>query len=830
MLQNYRFGRMSVVRLVVSIGRYLISRFSYLPALVSPLRSSVVPSRFLIAVVFVTSNVGWGVSPSGNCWAWQDELDPRAVSLLQAHCVDCHSGDEPAAGLGLDQFQNMRSIRQANDVWEKAWRRVEEGSMPPMESPALSDADRQFLAGWIDATLHKIDCSQGAVPGQVTIRRLTRSEFRNSIRDLLGVDYLPAAAFPGDDSGYGFDNIGDVISLPPVLMEKYLDAAESISRQTIQTPEDYQPPILAIDMANAQLEGGVNKSNGLVFYSNGTAHFEFEIETPGTYEVVVEISGQQAGDQPCRFTYGVNQIKPKSLEISEHEVSQPFSQTQRLKKGKHRFFVKFENDFYTENGPEGKKDRNLRIHRARVVGPKEFGNDVSEAHRQFFFAYPNQKNQELEAAKRLLSVWGSRFYRRPASEAEVDSLVRIFSGVRAEGNSFEFAMQITLQALMVSPKFLYKVERPAPDDGSPRPLNNYELATNLSYFVWGTTPDPALLETATKKNLQDIAVLRTETRRLLSSPKAEELVNGFFSQWLQLRALENQTRDPNLFPGVDLVLMSDMQRETQLYCWEIVRRDRSVLELLAGDFTYVNDRLARHYGDVGASQAGTDFVRVTLPKSRRGGLLTQGSILTVTSNPSRTSPVRRGRWIMENLLGTPPPPAAPDVMPLESQQLVGTLRQRMEQHRSDPNCAACHKMMDPLGFALENFDAVGRWRDVDNGVKVDATGELPTGEVFTGVAQLQQLLIEQKRDAFLRCLTQKMLIFALGRGLRYEDQCTVNEIVKRLEANEYRFSELVLGIVESVPFRQRQKLLDESIAPEPIPSNGQSPPTATNEE
>ncbi|MBL8888618.1 MAG: DUF1592 domain-containing protein [Planctomycetaceae bacterium] len=829
MLRKYPAGRLPFASIVVPVRQYLYWWPSIQYSRVERRFVSIVTIRFLVALALVTTGIGWSNSLSVSCWARLDDLDPRAVSLLRTHCVDCHSGDEPAAGLGFDQFQNMRSIRQANDVWEKAWRRVEDGSMPPKDASPLADSDREYLAKWIDKTLHQIDCSQGAVPGQVTIRRLTRSEYRNSIRDLLGVDYLPASAFPGDDSGYGFDNIGDVISLPPVLMEKYLDAAESVARQTIQTPEDFQPRIQSTDLSNAQLEGGINKSNGLVFYSNGTATFDFETEIPGTYDVVVEISGQQAGDQPCRFTLGVDQLKPRALEISEHEVPQPFSQTHRLKKGKHRFFVTFENDFYLENGPEGKKDRNLRMHRARLVGPKEFGNDVSEAHRRFFFAYPNQKDQELDTAKRLISVWSSRFYRRPASEAEVDSLVRIYSSVRTEGSSFEFAMQITLQAMMVSPKFLYKVERPAPENGTPRLLNNYELATNLSYFIWGTTPDPTLLENATKKNLQDLDVLRGETRRLLSSPKAEELVNGFFSQWLQLRALDNQTRDPNLFPGVDLLLMSDMQRETQLYCWEIVRRDRSVLELLTGDFTYVNERLALHYGDVGSAKPGSDFVRVTLPKSRRGGLLTQGSILTVTSNPSRTSPVRRGRWIMENLLGTPPPPAAPDVMPLESQQLVGTLRQRMEQHRTDPNCAACHKMMDPLGFALENFDAVGRWRDVDNGEKIDATGELPSGEAFTGVSQLQKILIEQKQDEFLKCLTQKMLIYALGRGLRYEDQCTVNEIVKRLKDSDYRFSELVLGIVESVPFRQRQKLIDESTTPEPLPSPGPLS-TSTNKE
>jgi mono/diheme cytochrome c family protein len=739
-----------------------------------------------------------------------DELEPRVRQLLADHCLDCHSGTEPAAGLGLDHFQTLRSIRRENDVWEKVWRRVEDGSMPPAEHGEMPAEERRWLGRWVDDALHKIDCSQGISPGQVTIRRLTRTEYRNSIRDLLGIDYLPAAAFPGDDSGYGFDNIGDVLSLPPVLMEKYLDAAETIARQTIQTPEDYQPPSRVLELDAVKLEGGINRNAGLVFYSNGTAAGETTIEVPGNYQVVFEVSGQQAGNEPCRMSVQMNKAKPRTFEIKEHEVRQSITQAVRWKAGKQPWSVSFDNDFYNEQGPEGNKDRNLLLHRVRVVGPLEFGSQVSAAHRQFFFLYPAKREQETEAAQRLLSVWASRFYRRPASTGEVDALVRIYQEVRRESGSFELGLQVALQAIMVSPKFLYKVERPAPEDGSVRPLTNYELATNLSYFLWGTTPDPALLETATQRDLQDPAILRTETRRLLASPKSEALVHGFFSQWLQLRALENFSPDPDRFPGVDRLLLADMQRETQLFCWEIVRQDRSVLDLLSAEFTFVNARLARHYGDLGGVATNDqEFVRVPVPRDQRGGLLTHASILAVTSNPTRTSPVRRGRWIMENLLGTPPPPAAPDVMPLESQELVGTLRQRMEQHRTDPNCAACHQMMDPLGFALENFDAVGRWRDTDNGHPVDARGELPSGEVFTGVRQLREVLLEQKREAFLRCLTQKMLIYALGRGLRYEDQCAVNAIVKRVQERDHRISELILGIVESVPFRQRQKALEE---------------------
>lgn len=757
-------------------------------------------SFFQILLSVAIGSITWNPALGGS-----DDIPPQMAQLLSTHCYDCHSGTEPAAGLGLDHFDSLQSIRRENDVWEKVWRRVADGSMPPVEAGKLPDEERRLLAQWVDEALHKIDCSQGASPGQVTIRRLNRSEYRNSIRDLLGIDYLPAAAFPGDDAGYGFDNIGDVLSLPPVLLEKYLDAAEAIARQVIQTPEDYQPPTQMVDLSAANLDGGINRNSGLTFYSNGTAIVDLAIDQTGSYRIVLEVSGQQAGKEPCRMSVVVNKSKPQTTEIKEHLVRESIVTTARFKPGKHSLAISFDNDFYEPQGPEGNKDRNLLLHRIRVIGPQEFGSQVSVAHRNFFFVYPTKREQEAEAARQLLAVWSSRFFRRPTSGGEVDALLKIYSTVRSEGGSFESGLQVALQAIMVSPKFLYKVERPAPADGSVRVLTNYELATNLSFFIWGTTPDPALLEVATKQNLQDLQVLRSETRRLLASPKAEALIDGFFSQWLQLRALENFSPDPERFPEVDRLLLRDMQRETQLFCWEIVRRNGSVLDLLSADFTFLNARLAQHYGDF--SRVATDdnaFVKVVAPRGKRGGILTQGSILSVTSNPTRTSPVRRGRWIMENLLGTPPPPAAPDVMPLESQELSGTLRQRMEQHRSDPNCAACHQMMDPLGFALENFDAVGRWRETDNGHPVDARGELPSGEIFEGVEQLKALLMEQQREAFVRCLTQKMLIYALGRGLRYEDQCTVNEIVKRVQDNNYRLNELIMGIVESVPFRQRQ--------------------------
>ncbi len=745
-------------------------------------------------------------------WAQKDSepIDGRAMGLLQEHCLDCHGHSEPEAGLNLEHFKTLGSVRFESDIWEKVLQRIASGSMPPADASELPEDEKEWLAQWVDDALHKIDCSDAIFPGEVTIRRLTKLEYRNSIRDLLGYDYSPAMAFPGDDTGYGFDNIGDVLSLPPVLMEKYLDAAEVITANVIHTPENFVPPSIDLPLASGKREGGVNNDGAeLTFFSDGTVTFEKEFEAGGEYEIRVSLTAEQAGPEPCKMTVYIDGQAEKSFSIKDHEKFETVSTVQRIKAGKRKIGVSFDNDYYDEKGPKGRNDRNLFLKRLTIVGPREFNLANSDLHKRFFFTYPKKKSEEEAFASRLLSVWSSRFFRRPTAPHEVQALSEIYSSVRKDGSSFEQAMQVALQAILVSPKFLYKVERPAPEDGSPRDLTNFELATSLSYFIWGTTPDDLLLRAAAQQDLQEPAILKTQVQRLLQSDRSEQLVENFAVQWLQLRALADFQPDPQRFQGVDAELLADMRKETELFCREILRADKSILELLDADFTFVNGRLAKHYSLAGVPENKAEFVKVSLAGSQRGGLLTHASILSVTSNPTRTSPVKRGKWIMENMLGEPPPPAAPDVVPLDKQELKGTLREQMEQHRADPSCASCHQLMDPLGFALENFDAVGRWREKDGKSNIDASGVLPSGENFNGISELKKILTNQQKDKFVRCLTQKMLTYALGRGLRYEDQCAVNDIVKRLQENEYRISELVLGIVQSAPFRQRQSKIKE---------------------
>ncbi len=733
-------------------------------------------------------------------------FEPRAAQLLAEKCFSCHAHEEPEAGLDLKHFESIKAIRDESQIWSKVLRRVTNGSMPPEDAPNLSDDERAFLGKWIDGALHDINCTDAAFPGHLTIRRLNRLEYQNSVRDLLLFDYAPAASFPGDDSGYGFDNIGDVLSLPPVLMEKYLDAAEKISREVIQAPEDRVPEETLLEINHWKLKGGINTNSGsLTFYSNGEAAYAITNETTDDAIVRIKAVGEQAGDEPVKMTVLLDKRKLGQYKLTNHEQYETHDVNLRLPKGLHTLRITFDNDFYDEHATDKKnRDRNLIVQSVTLLRTGNSGRTPSEMHKNFLFEYPRKPEDEEAIAKKLLSVWTSRFFRRPNSDGEVDRLLKIFTEARAGGDSFERGMQYALQAILVSPKFIYKVERPAPADGTPRDLTSFELATSLSYFLWSTTPDAELLQSALKKDLHNNDVLRAEVNRMLSLSKSDQLVENFAVQWLQLRPLATILPDPARFPGVDQQLLSDMRRETELFCREIMRRDQSILQLLTADFTFVNRRLAEHYGLHDKPNDNETFLRVNLAGTERSGLLTQGSILTVTSNPTRTSPVKRGKWILENLLGEPPPPPLPDVMPLEQQELTGSLRQQMEQHRRDPSCAQCHDLMDPLGFALENFDAVGRWRTKDDGIDVDTSGKLPSGEVFTGAAELRNVLLEKKKKEFVRCVTEKMMIYALGRGLRYEDQCAVNEITRRLEANDYRFSELIFGIVESSPFRKRQ--------------------------
>ncbi|MEP1643150.1 DUF1592 domain-containing protein, partial [Rhodopirellula bahusiensis] len=508
------------------------------------------------------------------------------------------------------------------------------------------------------------------------------------------------------------------------------------------------------------------------------------------------------GDEPVRaeVTAGRRTIPVEVKESEPTEKKVAF----RLGKGTRQIDLSFLNDYYVKD----QIDRNLHVHHVKVSGVEQRSQFVSSpdlptTHRVLLFETAGNDGEFDRAAKAVLGRFASRAYRRPIGKSELGRLVELATQVRDNGGSFEESMQVAMQAVLVSPYFLFRVERPreAGDDGVMPQVNQYELATRISYFLWSSMPDDELLRMAHRGQLRDRRMLLEKVGRMIKSPKASRFVDNFASQWLQLRNLEIVQPDTRIYRGFDDEVRDAMRVETLMFFSEVMRNNLPVTELLSADFTYMNEALARFYGvnDV----RGNEFRKVSLSGTPRGGLLTHASVLTVTSNPTRTSPVKRGKWILDNLLNTPPPPAPPNIPELEKGKLVGSLRERMEQHRSNPACAACHNMMDPLGFALENFDAVGRWRTRDGRDVIDASGLMPDGTSFDGINGLRELLTTQRSEQFVRCLAEKMLIYALGRGTEYYDKCALDKITADVRSHDYKFAYLIAAIIESDPFQKQ---------------------------
>ncbi len=741
----------------------------------------------------------------------QKQLHERIVPLLKSHCLDCHSGAEPDAGLTLDHFSSPIDFLKGQAVWRKAVQKMELGEMPPPESSSLTEMDRAEMVAWITSTLEDFECGLTPNPGQVTLRRLNAAEYRNTIRDLMLVDYEPAANFPADDVGYGFDNIGDVLTLPPLLMEKYLIAAEEISRRAIMTPPaDKQHELLLLGSQLEHSSGNVQDEQ-LVLSSIGDATFTEQIPWPGIYYLTITASGDQAGPEPCKLTILIDGEPLRTVPVrSTPDEPQEFTLPLKLRAGKRSVTLRFPNDFYieaAENQPA--QDRNLRLHAVKLLGTKPSTEkldmtQVPASHKEILFVQPRTEAELPEATRKVLQRMASRAYRRPVSEQDLADLTQLALSLQADGESFEASIQVAVQAILISPKFLFRVEPPpaASVTDQWRTLDEFELATRLSYFLWSSMPDDELLKLAWTKKLKEPAELRAQIQRMVMDRRAYAFVENFAGQWLTLRKLESFNPDPMLFPQWTDEIKHFARSETLLFFTGVMRENLSVLALLDADFTYLNQSLAEYYGV--RNVRGANFQKVSLAGTQRSGLLTHASILAVTSNPTRTSPVKRGKWILDNLLATPPPPAPPGVPELkEKGELSGTLRQRMEQHRAEPACAGCHKLMDPLGFALENYDAVGRYREQDEGATIDASGTLPDGSKVSGAQQLRAALLTKNKDQFVRCLTEKLLTYSLGRGLEYYDKCAVDKIVTDLKQHDMKFMALLELIVLSDPFQKQ---------------------------
>ncbi len=718
----------------------------------------------------------------------QVDYNRDIAPVLTKYCGACHAGEKPKAEIAIDKFTNAESIRAGKKSWEKIRQTLSDELMPPEGKPQPSPEERERIVRWLDNSILKIDCSQPR-PGRVTIRRLNRAEYNNTIRDLMGISLRPADDFPSDDVGYGFDNIGDVLSLPPVLFERYLAAADRVVKAAIVSGDPDQAP--------------VKQGPGKTLASSGEVAHEFEFPAAADYVLRARAYGDQAGPDPARMTAKFDGKELQTFDVTAASGNyENYDITLRVEPGKHTFSASFINDYYRPNDPDPKLkgDRNLHIEWIAVKGPiGVLPADLPESHKRLITCQPT-KGDAAACARTILKPFASRAFRRPATDEEVERLVRLVQLAQSQGDRFERGIQVAVQAVLVSPQFLFRVELDPPTDAAAHRISDYELASRLSYFLWSSLPDEELFRHAQQGTLR--TELETQVRRMLKDPKSNALVENFTGQWLQLRNLQTVTPDRKTFPEFDS-LRDDMRIETEMFFAVMLHEDRSLLDVLDANFSFVNARLAKHYGipDV----KGDEFRRVALPADQRSGLLGHASILTVTSNPTRTSPVKRGKWVLENLLGTPPPPPPPNVPPLKEfrkEKPTGSLRQRLEQHRADPGCAACHSRMDPLGFGLENYNAIGQWRTKDGDFDVDAAGVLPSGQSFKNPAELMQVL-KTKQDEFRRCLAGKLLTYAIGRGLEEYDQCTVDVICDRVKAQQDRMTALVLEIVKSDAFQQR---------------------------
>lgn len=732
-------------------------------------------------------------------------FETHALPFLKQHCADCHSGEEPEASISLAGFTSERAMLKQRKLFERIKDLIEQGVMPPANAEQPTAAEKEPVLAYLQHALYYIDCSQGVDPGRVTIRRLNRTEYNNTVRDLVGVNFKPAADFPADDVGYGFDNIGDVLSLPPLLMEKYLDAAESVAKAAILAFDPQRPG--KVNVGPDKLIRGPaahDNPNGVMLVSNGFVAAEFDAPLTGEYRISIRAGGQRGGPDLPRLELRVGNRTEKGFSVDaqlgnlkdhEHRLN--------LTRGKHRIAAAFTNDYYNA---EKKEDRNLLVQSIEIEGPLQVDPASFPPFQREFLAHRPSAEVSLNYAVRSnLRPFLKRAFRRPVNESELDTYVHFVQQTMEQKEPFEAAMQRALTAILVSPHFLFRIETDSrPNDPTDRhPLNDYELATRLSYFLWSSLPDERLFALAERNELHRDDILESEIRRMLADPKSQALVENFAEQWLQLRVLNELVPDPEVFPQYSPELRADMQQETRQLFAHVMQHDRSLLELLDAKYTFVNERLARHYGMPNIK--GHEFREVSLEGTPRSGLLTHASVMTMTSNPNRTSPVKRGKWIMEVILNTPPPPPPPNVPELED--VKGgeglTFRQQLELHRENASCASCHRVMDELGFGLENFDAIGRYREKDGSTPLDVNGELPDGARFAGAQELAAVL-RGKQKEFVKSLADKLLTYALGRGLEYYDRCTVNRIAEEVEQQNFRFSSLVNAIAKSEAFRMRR--------------------------
>jgi mono/diheme cytochrome c family protein len=779
------------------------------------------PSRSCGFVSFAALAVVLTVCPSvPHVVTAQPPSDPFASSIqpfLNQHCNGCHNSDKNAGGVSLDVYTNLGHAKKDRKAWEMVKEVMAAGTMPPKKKPQPSRAEKDAFLAAVENSVLKIDCTAPKDPGRVTLRRLNRAEYNATIRDLCGVSITPADNFPADDVGYGFDNIGDVLSVQPVLLEKYMAAADQILEAALpnlsrveSARQRFNPQQLQVVPRSSRTRERDPRNNReivkITMTEEGATFIEkFNFEAAGEYSIRVRAWGSKVGPDAPEMVLRVGGKDVKTFTVTaDPDKREVYEHKQRFPAGEQRVAVSLANPFTNKDEADPKKkSRQLGIEQLEIEGPLG-GADraVPESVARILPVRPQTPAESDSAAKQSLTAFARRAFRRPPTDTELARLMKLFALAESKGDPFMVAIRLPLKAILVSPHFLFRIEDDPKPPATARALNDYELATRLSYFLWSSMPDGELFDLAARGELTKPGVVKAQVLRMLKDPKARALTENFATQWLQLKELNVVSPDPARFPNWDEDLRKSMVREAEQVFEYVVKEDRSVLEFLDADYTFVNARLARHYGI--PNVRGPEFRKVPVTDGRRGGVLTQAGLLTLTSNPTRTSPVKRGKWVYENILGLNAPPPAPDVPELPPVgQIKGTVRQQLELHRANPSCATCHAKLDPLGFGLENFDAIGAWRAEDNKVKVDASGVLPDGAKFDGPAELRKVLLG-KADQFRRCLSEKMLTYALGRGMEHYDKCAVDEITTKLKGPGHdHFSALILAIVESDAFRMR---------------------------
>ncbi len=709
-----------------------------------------------------------------------------------------------SGGVNLLPYLDPATIAEDRPSWEKIVQKIESGEMPPKGIPRPPEAQMTALLGFVHGEFERADAAVKPDPGRVTAKRLNRNEYRNTVRDLLAVDFRADKDFPTDDSGYGFDNIGDVLSTSPVLMEKYLNAAETIASRAMGADPLPKKPI------ETTYEIKMKNLRRLDFSTVEASH---RVDFDGEYTVIFGFPGERGADaKPVKMAFYMDGQLLQTIDVetkpSKLVYFNPFSDAQvrvYLPEGDHVFRAAFLNDDFVKTFTDPKDaysdKKNKFIGAITFQGP--YPSKIEKASRKKILICDPASGQAC--VEKIVTSLAHHAYRRPPTKNEIASLMKFVAMAKAQGQNTEQGIQLALEAMLVSPEFLFRVERdPNPTDAEKvHRLSDVELASRLSYFLWSSMPDDELLGLAETGKLKDPATLDAQVKRMMTDRKAAAFADNFAGQWLEIRNLDSITPDPKKFPLWTPELKDAMRTETSMYFQHVLSENRPLTEFIDAKYTFLNENLAKFYGIPGVK--GPDFRRVELTTDQRGGVLTQGSVLAVSSYPSRTSPTIRGKYILNNILGTPPPPPPPDVPALDDAKVGSevSLRKQLEAHRNNAVCASCHSKMDVLGFGLENYDAIGKWRTVDGKFPIDVGGTMPGGKSFQTAAEMRTILLANMPQ-ISRCLIEKIMTYAMGRGMQTYDNRTIDQINKDLAADGYKFQTLIYDVVRSLPFQSRR--------------------------